>query len=131
MLACVVIDQPHSRQTPPSFFPCSHSHFGTHPSLISEKIVPFFSYTYVEPILQPVCFQIHPCNGGCALSRSCQPSNLPTFQRVSELSPLFSRSCALFCAFLHSPKTQLFYFQAIPHSASKNTTTTGRGGVFS
>src|SRR5260370_2921942 len=27
------------------------------------------------------------------------------------LSPFFSHSCALFCAFLHSPKTQLFSFQ--------------------
>jgi hypothetical protein len=26
---------------------------------------PFFSCTYVEPILQPLCFDIHPCNGGC------------------------------------------------------------------
>jgi len=26
-------------------------------------------------------------------------------------SPFFSNSCAFFCAFLHSPKTQLFYFQ--------------------
>src|SRR5712664_2697514 len=36
------------------------------------------------------------------------------------LSPFFSNSCALFCAFLHSEKTQLLSFQAIPHSASKN-----------
>src|SRR6266436_4934107 len=36
------------------------------------------------------------------------------------LSPFFSHSCALFCAFLHSPKTQLFSFQSLPHSSSKN-----------
>src|SRR5712664_2253146 len=44
--------------------PRAHSHFGSHPSLISEKTSPFFSYTCVEPILQPFCFQIHACNGG-------------------------------------------------------------------
>ena len=41
------------------------------------------------------------------------------------LSPLYSHSSALICTFLHSSKTQLFSFQAIPHSASKN----GPGGV--
>ena len=63
MLAWVAIDRTHSRQTPLSFFPCSRSRFGSHPSLIPEKITPFFSRTYVQPILQPVCFQIHPFNG--------------------------------------------------------------------
>jgi|SRR6267143_3168925 len=42
-------------------------------------------------------------------------------------SAFFSHSCALSCTFLHPPKTQLFCFQAIPHSASKNATT-GRAG---
>src|ERR1700682_1185092 len=57
---------------------------------------------------------------------------LPSRQRSSRmpipcsLSPLFSIPCALFCTFLHSPKTQLFYFQAIPHSLPK---TPGVGGV--
>src|SRR5712664_774462 len=64
MLAWVVTDRTHSRQTSPSFSPRSYSHFGSHPSLISEKISPFFSCTYVDPILQPLCFQIHECNGG-------------------------------------------------------------------
>jgi hypothetical protein len=39
---------------------------------------PFFSCTYVEPILQPLCFDIHPCNGGVPPP---QPANLQTFQR--------------------------------------------------
>src|SRR6266436_750421 len=36
--------------------------------------------------------------------------NLPTFQRVHDLSPLFSYYCALSCTFLHSQKntTPLF-----------------------
>jgi hypothetical protein len=183
MLPWVVIDRTHSRQATLSFFPCSHSRFGSHPSLIPEKITPLFSRTYVQPILQPVCFQIHACNGDMPpfppclftlLHRSIEsqvtkspvvhplyaqqltkcssrnsfilktihfdggygvPSDLRTFrrsnvqklQRFLNLSPLFSYSCALFCTFLHSPKTQLVSFQAIPHSASKNTTTAGRG----
>src|SRR5882762_3649348 len=36
------------------------------------------------------------------------------------LSPFFSDSCALFCTFLHSPKTQLSCFQSIAHSLHKN-----------
>src|SRR5229473_4092671 len=183
MLAWVVIDRTHSRQATLSFFPCSHSRFGSHPSLIPEKITPLFSRTYVQPILQPVCFQIHACNGDMPpfplclftlLHRSIEsqvtkspvvhplyaqqltkcssrnsfilktihfdggygvPSDLERFrlsnvqplQRFLNLSPLFSYSWALLCTFLHSPKNQLFYFQAIPHSASKNTTTAGGG----
>src|SRR5260370_15759953 len=42
----------------------------------------------------------------------------------SDLSSLFSYSCALFCAFLHAAKTQVFSFQAFPHSLPKTT----RGG---
>jgi len=126
MVAWVVIDRQHLRQTSPSFFPCSHSHFGTHPALIPEEIIPFFPCTYVEPILQPLCFHIHACNGGGTPLPNLPPSNLPTFQRVSELSPFFSNSCALFCAFLHSRKTQLFYFQSIPHSLPQTTRGGGR-----
>src|SRR5260370_1436272 len=58
--------------------PRAHSHFGSHLFLISEKTSPFFSYTCVEPILQPFCFQIHASNGGCTPFPSCQPSNLLT-----------------------------------------------------
>ena len=51
----------------PSFLlPRSHSHFGSHPSLIAGKTTPLFSYTCVEPVLQPFCFQVHACNGGGA-----------------------------------------------------------------
>src|SRR5713226_10064445 len=37
MLAWVVNSRPHPRRTSPSSLPCSHSHFGTHPSLIKKK----------------------------------------------------------------------------------------------
>ncbi len=54
---------------------------------------------------------------GVSASSNCQTINLPTF---SDLSLFLSPSCALFCTFLHTSKNQPLYFQAIPHSASKN-----------
>src|SRR5260370_15361353 len=53
-----------SRRTLRGLRPSSHSRFGSHLNLIPQKIAPFFSCTYVEPILQPFCFHIHACNGG-------------------------------------------------------------------
>src|SRR5712692_11648293 len=50
---------------PASSRPCTLSNFGSPYTLIPEKVTPFFSCTYVEPILQPFCFQIHAWNGGC------------------------------------------------------------------
>src|SRR6267143_3777361 len=96
-------------------------------SLRPTSVVPT---TYALPLAtaapQPLCNQsvTHSfyLDGGCI----CPPVALPSRQRSSRmpipcsLSPLFSISCALFCTFLHSPKTQLFYFQAIPHSLQKN-----------
>ena len=63
------------------------------------------------------------------LFRLCTPP-LETHHSPLHSSPFFSHFCALLCAFLHSPKSQLFCFQAIPHSASKNTTAgVGGGGI--
>jgi len=143
--------------------------------LIAEKIAPFFSSTYVEPILQPFYFHIHACNGGvypppqrsdvqirksklscscgaeipirsgrfdvfpiyplsfhtlahCASDKDAHPERASRVEGFSSdvfflfqfrLSPLCSHSCALFCAFLHSAKTQVFSFQAFPHSLPK------------
>src|SRR6266849_5159505 len=56
---------------------------------------------------------------------------IPTLpERATHHSPqysssFFSHSCALFCTFLHSTKTQLSSFQSLPHSLAK----TPRGGV--
>jgi uncharacterized protein YceH (UPF0502 family) len=44
-------------------------------------------------------------------------------------SSFFLFPCALFCTFLHSPKTQPFCFQAIPHSLAK-TRGVGVGSCF-
>jgi hypothetical protein len=57
----------------------------------------------------------------CIPDASSGPLNLAT---RFDLSPFFSHSCALFCTFLHLPKTQLFCFHVLPHSLQKTT----RGG---
>src|SRR6267378_4967232 len=131
MLAWVVIDRTYPRQfLPKSSSPrtlCLCVEFSD--SFRPTSVVPT---TYALPLAtaapQPLCNQsvTHSfyLDGGWI-----PPVALPSRQRSSRmpipcfLSPLFSIPCALFCTFLHSPKTQLFYFQAIPHSASKNTTT--------
>ncbi len=59
MLSLVVILSHYSRRTPPSLFPRSHSHFGSHPSLLPEEIPAFFSCTYEMQIPQTLCFDIH------------------------------------------------------------------------
>src|SRR5882762_4123560 len=46
--------------------------------------------------------------------------SIPFHLSPYDLSPFFSHSCALFCTFLHSPKTQLSCFQSIAHSLHKN-----------
>src|SRR2546425_654775 len=53
----------------------------------------------------------------------CVPT-IPNLELATLQSPLYSRSFfshsrALFCAFLHSPKNQPLFFQAIPHSLRK------------
>src|SRR5712692_2306153 len=67
MLAWVVIYRPHPYQARPSLCPGSHSHFGTHPFLIPEKISHFFSCTYEMQISQPLCFDIHTKYPGCTI----------------------------------------------------------------
>src|SRR5258708_28728020 len=113
--------------------PRPDSHFGSHPSLISQKIIPFFSYIYELHISQSLCFDIQTkCRGGVpprgleCLSLAPYPLLVP---RKTEGSPLFSHSCALFCILLHSRKPQLFSFQAIPHSLAK-TPGVGEGRAF-
>src|SRR5216684_3581893 len=107
-----------SRRTLRGLRPSSHSRFGSHPNLIAEKIAPFFSSTYVEPILQPFYFHIHACNGGCTPSSTFGRSNLQAFD-VFPVYPLslqiLAHSFALFCT---QQKLNLF-FQAIAHSLPK------------
>ena len=90
----------------PSFLlPRSHSHFGSHPSLIAGKTTPLFSYTCVEPILQPFCFQIHACNGGVppllGIPTACPLPLVPCLSPAKPGDPLsfhiLAHSFALFC----------------------------------
>ncbi len=107
--------------------PGFYSHFGSHPSPslshIRHPLSPLFSCTYEMQILQPLCFQLHACNGGCpllGLSAAHPLLSIPYPLSYQTLAHFF----AFFCTFLHSRKTQLFYFQSIPHSLQKTT----RGG---
>src|SRR5260370_28975855 len=109
MLAGVLINRQHlpraARGSRQSFLPPrSDSHFGSHPTPIPAKIVPFFSCTYVQPILQPLCFQIHACNGGCTplgVSSAYPPPLIPCLSRGKPRDPLYfhilARSSAFFC----------------------------------
>src|SRR5260370_37702616 len=59
-------------------------------------------------------------DGGVPPAGSSPRRSPPRLPIPYPLSPFFSHPCALLCTFLPSRKTQLFSFQAIPHSASKN-----------
>src|SRR6266478_51051 len=90
MVPWVVINRQQPRQSPRFLRSGTHSHFGSHPSAISETIPPFFSCTYVETILQPLCFQIHACNGGCTPSSTFVRSYLQKFRRFRSIPLLFN-----------------------------------------
>ena len=111
------------RSTPSPVFSYSYKL----PPSSAHKTSSSFSYAYKLPIFYPLCFHIHASDGGgCRGTPTFQSSTAPTFK---DQSPFFSRSSALFCAFLHflhSRKTQLSCFQAIPHSLRK---TPGAWGV--
>jgi len=54
----------------------------------------------------------------------CHTSETPggysqALRRLLNLSPLFSNSCALFCAVLQKSETQLLFFHGLPHSFTK------------
>ncbi len=62
--------------------------------------------------------------GGVPPSGSPSLERDPRVPKSHPLSPFFSSSCALFCAFLHSSRIQPFSFQAFRHSLRKT------GGVW-
>jgi hypothetical protein len=133
MLAWVVIDRTYPRQFLPkssSLRTCVSALSSLALSVQPLSFQPVTHYSSQRHLLNP--FAINPLRTLFISTRVYPPVVLPSRQRSSRMpipcspSSLFSIPCALSCTFLHSPKTQLFYFQAIPHSASKNTTT-GRG----
>ena len=67
-------------------------------------------------------FQLSTLNSQPLSLSTFQPSNLPTFKRFRPIPFLFK----LLRTLLHSPKTQLLCFHAIPHSLPK---TPGGGGT--
>jgi len=122
MLAWVVIDRTHSRQTsPPSFFLGSHSRFGlTPPSSQKNSPLSFYALTR-NSFCNPFVFKSMHVMGGCTPLPNLptfEPSNVPTcFQAIPFLfKPLRT--------LLHLRKTQLFSFQGLPHSLREIT----RGG---
>jgi hypothetical protein len=72
--------------------------------LASHQIpaAPLFSFTYKLPIFYPLCFDIHPCNGGGG-------TPLPTFQHTN--APLRPGST--------SGTIHVFYFHILPHSFAR------------
>jgi hypothetical protein len=87
--------------------PRSHSHFGPHLTPVPRKSAPFFSYTSVEPIFQPLCFQIHACNGGYPLPK------LPAFE-ASNVATCFRAIPALFI-----PLRTLLHFFALAQKSTR------------
>ncbi len=117
MLSWVVNYRPHPRPTSPSSLPCSHSHFGTHPSVIKKKSPFLFMHLRNANFATPLFCYSYKMPGG--VSPSIRTFRPPTVSTCFRPIPFFSYLCALFCSFLLAPKTQLFCFQAIPHSLSK------------
>jgi hypothetical protein len=72
--------------------------------LASHQIpaAPLFSFTYKLPIFYPLCFDIHPCNGGGG-------TPLPTFQHTN--APLRPGNT--------SGTIHVFYFHILPHSFAR------------
>src|SRR5258707_15365083 len=60
-----------------------------------------------------------PCEGLGPAGPFALPLSTP-LSPLPHLSTLLPYTCALFCAFLHSPKTQSFSFHTVPHSFPKN-----------
>src|SRR5260370_12829523 len=62
-----------------------------------------------------------PCEGLGPAGPFAMLLSTPSFP-LPHLSPLLPVVSAILFTFLHPTKTQPFYFQSFPHSASKNTT---------
>src|SRR6267378_2960014 len=135
MLAWVVIYRRHLRHSTPIFYLCvlivsalSSLTLSLNHSPLSPIFRIFFQVPYpATPLFATLTKTAGVCtnnsHSGTHQSR-VQSAHLsdclcPLSPIPYTLSPFLSYSCALFCAFLHSPKLQLFSFQEIPHSLLK------------
>ncbi len=128
MLAWVVIYRRHLRHSTPIFYLCvlsvsalSSLTLSLNHSPLSSIFRIFFQVPYpATPLFATLAKTAGVCtnnsHSGTHQSR-VQFDPYPPFP--STQSPFLSYSCALFCAFLHSPKLQLFSFQVLPHSLLK------------
>jgi hypothetical protein len=107
--------------------PGSHSRFGSHLNLIAEKIAPSFQALMWSPFCNPFIFTFMHVMGVCTpllnvrTFKSANRSSTAVVERrsrsgrhvsaCSDLSPLFSDSCALFCAFCTLQKLNSFLFK--------------------
>ena len=135
MVAWVVMNRQQPRQTPPSFFPAPIPILGLTPPSSQEKLPLCFHTLAWNPFYNPFVFKfMHVMGGGAPPPRDpdcLSPTPCPLLvPSKAEGSPFFSHSCAIFCTFLHSRKSQLFSFQAIPHSLRKTTRGGGPSAVF-
>src|SRR5258708_37978501 len=133
MLAWVVMIRRHLRQTGKSLAICASFCSTFQPANLQTFQPSIFRIFFQVPYpATPLFAALTKTAGGCTQNshsgthqsrlQSAHMSDClyPLSPIPYTLSPFFSHSCALFCAFLHSPKTQPFSFQAIPHSSSKN-----------
>src|SRR5690242_8008936 len=104
---------------PPSL--CGNPHLPyVLPSSVSRKSFGCHSYENCRGV-----YQRFPKRNRCALLNFYKSSQSHLLSIIcansvpSVLSPFLLRPCGLFCAFLHSPKTQPLLFQAIPHSSTE------------
>ncbi len=105
----------------PTIFPSFFFHRSLH-DRHQPFVAPFFSYSYELPNFQVLCFEILTTvpgvGGGCCASSKLGHSDLQTFRQIPQSIPfVFKR----FRTLLHSPKTQLFCFQSLPHSLPKTS----------
>ena len=137
MLAWVVIYRRHLRHSTPILYLCVLSVSALSSltlSLNHSPLSPIFRIFFQVPYPATPLFATLTKTAGVYTNNShfgssrAQPretlrasSTFRPFGRLSELSPFLSDPCALFCTFLHSAKTQLVCFHAVPNSLSKNT----------
>ena len=124
MLAWVVIDRTYSRQFPPiSSSPrtlCLCDEFFD-PFPPTSVVPTTYALLLATAPPQPLCNQS--VTHSFYLDEGIPPSGAAlTTAILSNAYPMFP-----IFTFLHSPKTQLFYFQGIPHSASKSQPPGGEG----